>query len=203
MGRRQPGLDARGERFPRSGVSGFVGVAYNAVMGALRRNLSVWACLACVSVLGCSSTREVEKDLKLVDVSTGWYDLGVVNGQNKLVPSVTLQLQNVSDEDISRVQINAIFRRVGEEQAWGEHFVRAIGSDGLAPGKVGPKLVFRSTLGYTGTQSRQQMLQNREFVDAKVDVFGKHGSRTWVKMGEFQVERALVDSPRPGPLAPQ
>jgi hypothetical protein len=36
------------------------------------------------------------------------------------------------------------------------------------------------------------MLQNREFVDAKVDVFGKHGSRTWVKMGEFQVDRQLV-----------
>ena len=168
-------------------------LAYNSIMRARERSLSLAACLlACVSVLGCSGTREVEKDLKLVDVSTGWYDLGVVNGQNKLVPSVTLQLQNVSEEDIARVQINAIFRRVGEEQAWGEHFVRAIGSDGLAPGKVGPKLVFRSTLGYTGTQSRQQMLQNREFVDAKVDVFGKHGSRTWVKMGEFPVERALV-----------
>ena len=165
-------------------------LAYNSMM---RARLSLWACLLfCLPALGCSGTREVEKDLKLVDVSTGWYDMGLVNGQNKLVPSVTLQLQNVSEEDISRVQINAIFRRVGEEQAWGEHFVRAIGSDGLAPGKVGPKLVFRSTLGYTGTQSRQQMLQNREFVDAKVDVFGKHGSRTWVKMGEFQVERALV-----------
>ena len=170
-----------------------IAVPYNGVMRAHRLKVSRGLCLlAGVLALGCSSTREVEKDLKLVDVSTGWYDMGLVNGQNKLVPSVTLQLQNVSSEDISRVQINAIFRRVGEEQAWGEHFVRAIGSDGLAPGKVGPKLVFRSTLGYTGTQSRQQMLQNREFVDAKVDVFGKHGSRTWVKMGEFQVERALV-----------
>ena len=36
------------------------------------------------------------------------------------------------------------------------------------------------------------MLQNREFVDAKVDVFGKHGSRTWVKMGEFTIERQLL-----------
>jgi hypothetical protein len=168
-------------------------MAYNAPMTARGRTVSLSSCvLACLVLLGCSTTREVEKDLKLVDVSTGWYDMGLVNGQNKLVPSVTLQLQNVSDEEISRVQINAIFRRVGEDQAWGEHFVRAIGSDGLAPGKVGPKLVFRSTLGYTGTESRQQMLENSQFVDAKVDVFGKHGSRTWVKMGEFQVERTLV-----------
>jgi hypothetical protein len=170
-------------------------VAYNAAMRPSRRSLIpaafVAACL-CVVTLGCMRTREVEKDLKLKDVQTGWYDVGVVNGQNKIVPSITLQLENVSNEEISRVQINAIFRRVGEDQAWGEHFVRAIGADGLAPGQTGPKLVFRSTLGYTGSQSRQQMLQNREFVDAKVDVFGKHGSRTWVKMGEFQVERQLV-----------
>lgn len=149
------------------------------------------ACL-CLVALGCTRNREVEKDLKLTDVSTGWYDVGVVNGQNKIVPSITLQLQNISSEDISRVQINAIFRRVGEDQAWGEHFVRAIGADGLSAGKTGSKLVFRSTLGYTGSQSRQQMLENREFVDAKVDVFGKHGSRTWVRMGEFQVDRQLV-----------
>jgi hypothetical protein len=171
-------------------------LAYNAAMRSSRRSLIPAAFVAlgclCLAASGCSRTREVEKDLKLTDVSTGWYDVGVVNGQNKIVPSITLQLENISKEDISRVQINAIFRRVGEDQAWGEHFVRAIGPDGLAPGKTGPKLVFRSTLGYTGSESRQQMLQNREFVDAKVDVFGKHGSRTWVKMGEFQVDRQLV-----------
>ncbi len=177
-------------------MSPAVPLAYNAVMRPSPRFLipaavAVLGCL-CLAALGCTRTREVEKDLKLTDVSTGWYDVGVVNGQNKIVPSITLQLQNVSKEDISRVQINAIFRRVGEEQAWGEHFVRAIGADGLAPGKTGPKLVFRSTLGYTGSESRLQMLQNREFVDAKVDVFGKHGSRTWVKMGEFPVDRQLV-----------
>jgi len=167
-------------------------LTYNAAMRIRGRVALLLGLAVCLSAVACTRTREVEKDLKLIDVSTGWYDVGVVNGQNKLVPSITLQLQNVSSEEIARVQINAIFRRVGEEQAWGEHFVRAIGSDGLAAGKVGTKLVFRSTLGYTGTQSRQLMLQNREFVDAKVDVFGKHGSRTWVKMGEFQVDRQLV-----------
>ena len=171
-------------------------LAYNAAMRLSRGSLIPAVVVAlgwlCLVAPGCTRTREVEKDLKLTDVSTGWYDVGVVNGQNKIVPSITLQLENISKEDISRVQINAIFRRVGEEQAWGEHFVRAIGADGLAPGKTGPKLVFRSTLGYTGSQSRQQMLANREFVDAKVDVFGKHGSRTWVKLGEFQVDRQLV-----------
>jgi hypothetical protein len=70
--------------------------------------------------------------------------------------------------------------------------VRAIGSNGLGAGQTGSALVLRSTLGYTGEQSRSQMLQNREFVDARVEIFGKHGRRNWVKMGEFPIERKLL-----------
>ncbi len=36
-------------------------------------------------------------------------------------------------------------------------------------------------LPYTGMQPRAQLLDNRLFIDAKVEVFGKHGSATWVK----------------------
>jgi hypothetical protein len=98
----------------------------------------------------------------------------------------------VSDRDIASVQLNAVFKRVGEEQAWGEHFIRAIDTEGLQAGATQSAIVLRSTLGYTGSQSRIQMLQNRDFVDARVEVFGKHGSRTWVKMGEFPIDRQLL-----------
>jgi len=144
-----------------------------------------------ILVAGCGS-REVEKDLAIADVHTGWYDAGIVNGQNKLVPTVSLKLHNVSSEAISRVQLNAVFRRVGEEREWDSHFVRGIGPNGLAPGATGTELVLRSERGYTGPQSRLQMLQNKEFVDARVQIFGKHGSRHWVKIGEFQIDRQLL-----------
>ena len=150
--------------------------------------------LAAVLVLlvaGCRS-REVEKDLSITDIHTGWYDAGIVDGQNKLVPSITLKLKNVSSEPIARVQINAVFRRVGEPQEWDSHFVRGIGPDGLAPGTSGDALVLRSERGYLGPQTRLQMLQNKEFVDARVEVFGKHGSRNWVKMGEYTIDRQLL-----------
>lgn len=164
---------------------------YNSGMRLIRAVLLwVW-CLAVLLSAGCMRSRAVEEDLRIVDVRTGWYDAGVVNGQNKLVPSITLRLQNVSDEPIRSVQLNAIFRRVGEQEAWGEHFVRAIGSDGLAPGATGEPLVLRSRLGYTGEESRLKMLQNPQFVDAKVEIYGKHGSRTWVKMGEYLIDRQL------------
>lgn len=147
--------------------------------------------LAACLVVACES-REVEKDLRIVGVNTGWFDAGIVGGMNKLVPSISLELENVSGRDIQSVQLNAVFKRTGEDQSWGEHFVRAIDTNGLAAGAKTQGIVLRSSLGYTGAQARLQMLQNREFVDARVEVFGKHGSRTWVKMGEFPIDRQLL-----------
>ena len=148
--------------------------------------------LAAVFLIACES-REVEKDLRIVDVHTGWYDAGgLPSGENKLVPSISFELQNISDRDIASVQLNAVFRRIGEEESWGQHYVRGIDADGLAAGATSDSIVLRSTLGYTGSQSREQMLQNRAFIDATVDVFGKHRSRPWVKMAEFPIDRRLL-----------
>jgi hypothetical protein len=149
-------------------------------------------CVVALLAAGCRA-REVEKDLKLTDVNTGWYDVGIVNGQNKLVPSVTFKIQNISQEDIKNVQLNAVFRKLDKlEESWGDHLVRAIGSDGLEAGATGGTLVMRSTLGYTSPEPRLAMLEHSQFVDAKVEIFGKHRSRPWAKIGEFQIDRQLL-----------
>jgi len=150
--------------------------------------------LLAAALLAACESREVQKDLRLVNVHTGWYDSGIVEGGlNKLVPSISLELENVSERDIASVQINAVFRRVGEEEvSWGDHFVRAIDSSGLRAGSATTPIVLRSSFGYTGSQARIQMLQNKEFVDAKVEIFGKHRSKPWVKMAEFQIDRQLL-----------
>lgn len=151
------------------------------------------ALAAALVTFGCGHDFDVEKAVKVTDVHTGWYDAGIQDGKNKLVPSITLKLQNVSAEPVESVQVNAIFRREGEPEAWGEHFVTAIDRDGLPAGQTTPGfLVLRSNLGYTGTESRLQMLQNKQFVDARVEIFGKHGSRTWQKLGEYKIDRQLL-----------
>lgn len=150
--------------------------------------------LLAFGIAGCSRNIDVEKVLKVTDVHTGWYDAGIqADGKNKLVPSISLRLQNVSSEPVRSVQLVAIFRQVSEpDVAWGEHFARAIDRDGLAPSASTNPIVLRSNLGYTGTQPRMQMLQNREFVDAKVEIFARHGSRPLVKLGEYKIDRQLL-----------
>ena len=142
----------------------------------------------------CGASVEAVAALEPIDVVTGWFDDGLVVGQkNKLVPSVTLKLRNKSGEPLKSIQINAIFRRVGEQEMWGEYFGWAIPRNpGLAAGAETQPMVMRSALGYTGTQPQMQMLQNKEFVDAKVEIFLKQGSKVWAKLAEYPIQRQLL-----------
>src|SRR5918999_4599376 len=93
------------------------------------------------SVVGCSRV-EVEKAIKVTDVHTGWYDAGLqADGKNKLVPSISLKLQNVSQEPVRSVQLMAVFRRVGAAEPWDDTYIRGIGREPLQPGGTTPPLV--------------------------------------------------------------
>jgi hypothetical protein len=149
--------------------------------------------LALVSFAACGPTVDLSKGLQVNLITTGWYDLGIVNGQNKLVPSATFTLKNVSDQKLSSLQLNALFRRVNENEEWGSGFMTVVGSEGLAPGATTAPITIRSQLGYTGSdQSRQEMLQNSHFVDAKMELFAKYGSTQWVRVGTFPISRQLL-----------
>ena len=149
--------------------------------------------LAGILSISCGASEGAVAALEPLDVITGWFDAGIVEGgKNKLVPSVTLKLRNKSDEPIRSVQVNAIFRRVGEQEMWGEYFGWAIPREPLPAGATTNTLVMRSALGYTGEQARMQMLQNSQFVDAKVEIYLKQGSRVWAKLAEYPIQRQLL-----------
>ena len=146
-----------------------------------------------LALSGCTRTIDVIAALEPVDVVTGWFDAGVVEGgKNKLVPTVSLKLRNRSSEPVQRVYVQAVFRRVGEMEMWGEHFGWAI-REPLAPGGTTEALVMHSNLGYTGDGvGRVQMLQHSQFLDAKVEVYLRQGSQTLTKLAEYPVQRQLL-----------
>jgi hypothetical protein len=142
---------------------------------------------------GCGRPIDLTKGLEVSNVKTGWYDAGIVDGQNKLVPSVSFTLKNVSDETLVSLQVNALFRRVGEPDEWGSGFLTAADSRGLAPGATTPALTTRSQLGYKSSDPRQNMLHNKEFIDAKVELSAKYGSGQWTRIGEYPIARQLIE----------
>jgi hypothetical protein len=153
------------------------------------------ALLCCLALLcaGCGPDVDLTKALQIEIVSTGWFDAGIVNGQNKLVPTVSFKLKNVSDQKLSALQVNARFSRGSEPEEWGNGFLPSVGPGGLAPGTTTPVLTIKSQLGYTGSdQSRVEMLQNSQFVDAKVELAAKYGGTQWKRLGEYPIARQLI-----------
>jgi hypothetical protein len=150
--------------------------------------------MACVFAVACGSSAQqpITKLVEPVNVKTGWFDAGVENGMNKLVPTIMLTLKNVSTEPVGNLQLNAVIRRTGETEEWGGAFMKVIGTDGIAPAAATKPIVLRSNLGYTSIEPRAQMLKNRQFVDAQVQVFAKHGGNQWVKLGEWPIARELL-----------
>jgi hypothetical protein len=159
----------------------------------MRASVRLLVFLALVSSVACGPTVDLTRGLQVTLINSGWYDLGIVNGQNKLVPTVTVTLHNVSDQKLVTLQINALFRRLSENTEWGSGFLTVAGSQGVAPGATTAPITIKSQLGYTGSdQSRQEMLQNTHFVDAKVELFGKYGSTQWVRLGSYPITRQLL-----------
>src|SRR5262252_400227 len=149
--------------------------------------------VAAVSSAACGPTVDLTRGLQITIVTTGWYDAGIINGQNKLVPAVSFTVKNVSEQKLVSLQVNALFRRVTENDEWGSELVTAAGSSGLPAGESSGVMIVKSPRGYTGSdQSRQEMLQNSHFVDAKVDLFAKYGSTQWTRIGTYPITRQLL-----------
>ena len=149
---------------------------------------------------GCGPAIDLTQGLKVDVLNTGWYDMGIINGQNKLVPMVVFTLKNVSERRLGALEVNALFRRVESKDEWGSGFLIVNGSTGVQAGATSNKITIKSNLGYTGSdQSRQEMLANSHFVDAKVELFAKYGSGQWTRLGEYPIERKLIEGDSPGP----
>ena len=180
--------------FPKKCVAGLQGVcARGWCVGRAVGRLTVACGLLVAASAGCGPRVAIVEVLQVNEVTTGWFDDGIVQGGlNRLVPTISFRLENTADVEIRSVQINGVFRRVGEEEEWGSTFVQVVGVEGLASHAETSTFVLRSDLGYTGEEPRLDMFENRYFVDVGVELFVKHGGAQWVMLSEFPIERQLL-----------
>jgi hypothetical protein len=162
-------------------------------MRAPARGLILFASFALLAA-GCGGPAiDLKQGLKIDIVDTGWFDAGIVEGKNKLVPTVSFTVKNVSDQKLVSLQMMASFFRVSDTSSeWGNNLLNVAGSEGLAPGATTPPLTIKSPLGYTGTDPRADMLKNAHFVDAMVKLVAKYAATQWAHIREVPIERKLV-----------
>ena len=94
----------------------------------MRASVALAVLLPVMATAACGTKVDLSKGLQIVDVSTGWSVAADGDRQHKIVPSITFRLKNTSNQTLSTLQANVLFRRVGEEVEWGSGFVRIAGA---------------------------------------------------------------------------
>jgi hypothetical protein len=157
--------------------------------------------VAALTLTACGPQVDLKQNLQITDVLGGYYDAGVVEGRNKIVPSLTFTIHKNTPASIDPLQLNVVFRQMplpGSQPAagttgetdWEDVFLQNVkfNGDSSEPLTVRPKV------GYTGDppQSRADMLKNSHFQDIRVHIFAKHSASQWVEVGQFDLPRQLL-----------
>jgi hypothetical protein len=147
---------------------------------------------AIVAAQACGPTIDLQTDLEVVGLETGWDDNGIgANGWNHLVPSIEFRLKNVSDHPVSSVQMTVDFWKEGDDGEWASSQIRGIGAEPLEPGAETEALIVRAENGYNLEAPRAELFLDSRFVDATAKVFARHGGKI-VPVGEFKLERRII-----------
>jgi hypothetical protein len=140
----------------------------------------------------CTTSIDFKQVLEMTDVSSGWFDAGVVAGRNKIVPSVSLRFRKRTPADLERISINALFRASDgkESELDNDVFVQRVDFEG----EQTPPITIRAENGYTADppQSRADMLKHSEFRDMRVQILVKQGASQWADMGWIDIKRQLI-----------
>jgi hypothetical protein len=145
---------------------------------------------AALSAAACGKAADLKQATHITDVSSGWFDAGIQDGKNKLVPSVTFRITKTPAVDLSSLSLNVVFRVSGEQEHWDDVFVQRVDFNGDSTDPI----TVRSQFGYTGDppQTRADMLKNSQFRDMESQIFAKQSSSQWVELQSVKIVRQLL-----------
>ena len=169
--------------------------------------------LAAALAAGCSPAVDLENDIELVDVQTGYFDNGVKDGKNHMLPHVSFRIRNVADHEVSSVLLTVQFwiadpaahaAAVAAAQQAGADppeamtmteissaQVRGVTGAGLAPGEETSPIVVRPDVGYTLEGPRADFFVHSDFKDVTARVFARRAGRI-VPIGEFVLDQRII-----------
>jgi hypothetical protein len=155
--------------------------------------------LAVAVAAGCNSV-DLKTQVQVVDVSSGYYDNGLTSaGLNHLVPSITFSLRNVSDREVSSIDMVVMYWAQGQDSEQDESLLKVVGGGGLPAGATSEPVVSRSRIGFTLAAPRAELFTHSLFKDWTAKLFLKRGGKI-VPAGEYKIEhKLLLGAPKSAP----
>jgi len=138
----------------------------------------------------CGSRVDLSK-IEVVDTFSGWYDNGVKDGKNHLVPSLSFRLRNGGDTPATYVQLTVAFWMDGADGEYDDREVSGIGETPVPPGGSSEPILVRATHGYTLEQRRAELFTHSQFRDVTARILAKRDGRI-LRIGEVRIDRRLL-----------
>ena len=165
-----------------------------------RRLIAPAALAAALAVASCT-TINLTQALEVTDIISGYYDNGIKDGFNHMVPMITFRLKNKTDQPLNSVQLTVAFWATGKDGELDSRQVVGIGGTAVQPGQSSESITVRSSVGCTRAQPRADLFTHPEFVDWTVKMFARRSGRIY-SIGEFKVDhrfipQAVKDAGRP------
>lgn len=160
------------------------------MLTSMVRALSLLVVAAVASATLACASADLSKDVQVNVVSSGYYDLGVIDGKTKIVPGASVRVKNVGTKPLDGFQVSASFWIVGDDGMKDEIQLMGLVAKGLAPGAESEPVLLKASHGYTLDVPRSQAFQNSLFRDFTIRVLGKSAGRIY-RLGDFKIEQRI------------
>jgi hypothetical protein len=145
----------------------------------------------------CGPNIDIAKSLTITDVISGYYDNGLKDGWNYLMPSVTFRIANSAPADLTGLELTVAYWQDGKDGEWDSVLVQRVGNDTIpANGKSDPVTV-RGTVGYRLEEARADLFSHSLFVDVTAKVFARRGGRIY-PIGSVKLDHQILPHVKSG-----
>jgi hypothetical protein len=142
---------------------------------------------------GCARPVDIKQTFRVIDLQGGWFDAGILDGKNRLVPSLSFRIEKTIDEAVRPISVNILFKRLmgDTEEEWDEVFLQRVE---FTEGDRTQVLTVRPQAGITGDapQTRAEMLKHSQFKDVRAVIFVKQSSANWVELARHDIPRQIL-----------
>jgi hypothetical protein len=156
----------------------------------VRRLVAPAALAAALAVASCS-TINLTQAVEVTDIISGWYDNGIKDGFNHMVPMITFRLKNKTDQPLNSVQLTVAFWQDGSDGEADSRQVVGIGGTAVPAGQSSDSITVRSSVGYTLEGPRADLFTHSLYKDWTVKMFARRSGRIY-SIGEFKIDRRFI-----------
>lgn len=199
LGDLHEGVGRHGRRWYWQQVFAFIVVATRAGVARHPWRALWWMTATTAIVAGLAQTARLRAQpdsaaaLRAEVEASGWIAERGTRGELNVVPALRVRIRNASSEALARVQVMTVFRRAVDGIEWGNDWRPLTREVALPSGASTVAVVTRSAYGLVGPSTVDAVFRHPSFVDARVEVFARHGAQLWARVADVPVRRRLLE----------